>query len=347
MTAAHADKALFTQLSLDTREVFLQYQHNSDAVSDVTFNVKDFRHMLSMCESLGASVAIRFDQPGAPLVVEPHFRGTHDQSCEAELILATLMESQQTEPLSQQPQPAAGGHLGAAPGSAVPGDTPWNARGGRTPGTALHGHVRTPVSGGRSSSSGPGMGGRAGQNPLNTVAAATTRPSRFMQAAARGNQAPADESPAARAGAEPPMSSSHAPPRSGGRLSRRFRPDGQAAGTSQPAGRQQWQDSGDVSISGSEAGAAGGALPDDHSTLYTRRSTRSHEAPSVRQSRASGMYDDVSLKLPSVDPPDQMMEDSEEQSMQDDPVLVNRYLARSSEQDDEDDADAIPGTPPD
>lgn len=52
-----------------------------------------------------------------------------DQSCEAELILATLMESQQTEPLSQQPQPAAGGHLGAAPGSAVPGDTPWNARG--------------------------------------------------------------------------------------------------------------------------------------------------------------------------------------------------------------------------
>lgn len=40
------------------------------------------------------------------------------------------------------------------------------------------------------------------------------------------------------------------------------------------------------------------------------------------------MYDDVSLKLPSVDPPDQMMEDSEEQSMQDDPVLVNRWFAR-------------------
>ena len=72
--AAHADKALYTQLSLDTREVFLQYQHNSDAVSDVTFNLKDFKHMLSMCESLGANVAIRFDQPGAPLVVEPQFR---------------------------------------------------------------------------------------------------------------------------------------------------------------------------------------------------------------------------------------------------------------------------------
>ena len=62
---------------MDTREVFLQYQHNSDAVSDVTFNLKDFKHMLSMCESLGASVAIRFDQPGAPLVVEPRFTGNH------------------------------------------------------------------------------------------------------------------------------------------------------------------------------------------------------------------------------------------------------------------------------
>ena len=77
VAAAHADKALFTQLSLDTREVFLHYQHNSDTVSDVTFNVKDFRHMLSMCESLGASVAIRFDQPGAPLLVEPQFQGTY------------------------------------------------------------------------------------------------------------------------------------------------------------------------------------------------------------------------------------------------------------------------------
>ena len=75
--AAHADKALYTQLSLDTREVFLQYQHNSDAISDVTFNLKDFKHMLTMCESLGATVAIRFDQPGAPLVVQPHFTGNH------------------------------------------------------------------------------------------------------------------------------------------------------------------------------------------------------------------------------------------------------------------------------
>ena len=71
---AQLEKALLTQLTLDTREVFLQYQHNSDSVADVTFNLKDFKQMLSLCESLSASVAIRFDQPGSPLVVEPLFR---------------------------------------------------------------------------------------------------------------------------------------------------------------------------------------------------------------------------------------------------------------------------------
>ncbi len=54
--------------------------------------------------------------------------------CEAELVLATLMESQQAEPLSQQPQPGpAGGRLGAAPNSVVPGDTPDGARGRHQP----------------------------------------------------------------------------------------------------------------------------------------------------------------------------------------------------------------------
>ena len=33
--------------------------------------------MLSMCESLGASVAIRFNEHGAALLVEPKFRATH------------------------------------------------------------------------------------------------------------------------------------------------------------------------------------------------------------------------------------------------------------------------------
>ncbi|KAA6424868.1 MAG: cell cycle checkpoint control RAD9A-like [Trebouxia sp. A1-2] len=300
---AHADKALYTQLSLDTREVFLQYQHSTDAVSDVTFNLKDFKHMLSMCESLGASVAIRFDQPGAPLVVEPHFTGNHEIECEAELVLATLMESQQAEPLSQQPQPGpAGGQLGAAPNSVVPGDTPYGARGGRTPGTALHGNMRTPATGARQTPA--SNSGRPAQNPLNTVAAATTRPSRFMQGAARGGrpadqQAAPDDTPVvpARPASDAGTDASNKGPTSGEtfnpspawQVQRRFRPRGQAAGlgqastVGQPPGRHQRQDMADVSIAGSEAGPSGRqAMPDEDPSLYTHRSNRlAHSMPTA------------------------------------------------------------------
>ena len=78
--------------------------------------------------------------------------------------------------------------------------------GGRTPGTALHGNARTPATGARnnnkSNNTSPAShSSRPGQNPLSTVAAATTRPSRFMQGAARGGPAPgqrpaAEETPA-------------------------------------------------------------------------------------------------------------------------------------------------------
>ena len=62
----------------------------------------------------------------------------------------------------------------------------------------------------------------------------------------------------------------------GGRLSRRFKPQGQPASTTAPGSRHQWQDSADVSISGSGAGpgAAHGGLPDDDPSIHTRPSTR-------------------------------------------------------------------------
>ena len=40
--------------------------------TDVTFNLKDFKCMVQLCEAMTANMILRFDQPGAPLVVEPH-----------------------------------------------------------------------------------------------------------------------------------------------------------------------------------------------------------------------------------------------------------------------------------
>ena len=87
LLAGSADKSLHTQLAVDTHEVFLSYQHLSRETGDVTFNLKDFKTMLSFCEALQCNVALHFDGAGAPLVVEPHLRGTQQVSCWAEQLL--------------------------------------------------------------------------------------------------------------------------------------------------------------------------------------------------------------------------------------------------------------------
>jgi hypothetical protein len=62
---------------VDTREVFLDYRHNSSEATDVTFNLKDFKAVLVLCEGLGTNVAICFDQPGSPLLVMPTFHSSN------------------------------------------------------------------------------------------------------------------------------------------------------------------------------------------------------------------------------------------------------------------------------
>ena len=53
LPVGHADKSLHTQLAVDTREVFLDYRHSSSQTTDVTFNLKDFKALLVLCEGLG------------------------------------------------------------------------------------------------------------------------------------------------------------------------------------------------------------------------------------------------------------------------------------------------------
>ncbi|GIL57565.1 hypothetical protein Vafri_12774 [Volvox africanus] len=100
------EAALLTSLTLDTRAVFTSYSHSSPLAADVTFNVKDFRAMTSLCTALGADVALRLEAAGAPLVVEPHFRGLREggeTDFQAMLVLSTLTDSQLgTEHLDQQ-----------------------------------------------------------------------------------------------------------------------------------------------------------------------------------------------------------------------------------------------------
>lgn len=40
---------------------------------EVTFNIKDFRALLTVCESLKCDVKLFFHSPGRPLVAEAYF----------------------------------------------------------------------------------------------------------------------------------------------------------------------------------------------------------------------------------------------------------------------------------
>ncbi|EIE22095.1 hypothetical protein COCSUDRAFT_83486, partial [Coccomyxa subellipsoidea C-169] len=100
----HADRALHTQLSVDTHEVFLDYQHNSLEASDVTFNLKDFKAMLVLCEGLGAN----------------------EEYVRAELVLATLLETARLGDSGPATVAAKARRRVDTPGGGqIPGDTPW------------------------------------------------------------------------------------------------------------------------------------------------------------------------------------------------------------------------------
>ncbi|CAK0785257.1 hypothetical protein CVIRNUC_008463 [Coccomyxa viridis] len=126
----HADKSLHTQLAVDTREVFLDYRHSSSQTTDVTFNLKDFKALLVLCEGLGANVAICFDQPGSPLLVHPVFHSNNplEEYVTAELVLATLLESARLGNSGPATVAANARRRVDTPGGGgqIPGDTPWH-----------------------------------------------------------------------------------------------------------------------------------------------------------------------------------------------------------------------------
>jgi len=203
----NTDKVLRTQLAIDTHHVFLAYSNTLGEATDVTFNIKDFRCMVQLCEMMPANMVLRFAEPGHPLVVEPHLNDSALEALqyEAELVLATLMESKASllqHDAARLTTPAAGRlhGPGATPARGtfttpgIPGDTPMQ----RTPGVSTPGrqHAATGFTPAPSRFCAPGgsdakpPGGRPGQH----VAGDTT--AGYATAAAGGVPTGAAHTPA-------------------------------------------------------------------------------------------------------------------------------------------------------
>lgn len=84
---------LYTEVSLDTSHLMQTYSHAGSGPLDATFNLKDFKIMVSLCSAMEAQVALHLAGPGAPVISFPRFPPEHPAGAlgySAELVLASL-----------------------------------------------------------------------------------------------------------------------------------------------------------------------------------------------------------------------------------------------------------------
>lgn len=58
--------------------------------TDVTFNIKDFKCMVHLCEMMPANMILRFAEPGHPLIIEPHLNGNAIEVASSRLAVAYM-----------------------------------------------------------------------------------------------------------------------------------------------------------------------------------------------------------------------------------------------------------------
>eukprot|EP00897_Mesotaenium_endlicherianum_P003292 jgi/Mesen1/2991/ME000177S02262 len=145
ISAAPEAGNLHTQLWLDPSEELQSYHHVGEA-TDVTFSIKELKAFMAFCEGSEADIRMYFDKAGAPVLFVPRLGGedTSRADFEAELIVASMIESQLRPSESSGGQPTAGTattprraagsgpsqHTGGIPGSQGPRAIPAATGGG-------------------------------------------------------------------------------------------------------------------------------------------------------------------------------------------------------------------------
>jgi hypothetical protein len=77
----------FNTLAAQNLILSITLPHGADTHGDVTIPIKEFRAMLSLCESLKANVKLRFTTHGQPFVAEPDYRGVNIEASHSAFLL--------------------------------------------------------------------------------------------------------------------------------------------------------------------------------------------------------------------------------------------------------------------
>lgn len=93
------ENILQTNITMDAKDMLVEFKHTSDEVFEASFNRSDFKAMVVYCELIGAQVRVYYHSPGFPVFVTPETSQGHlpDVHVDAELMLSTQHEPENYE----------------------------------------------------------------------------------------------------------------------------------------------------------------------------------------------------------------------------------------------------------
>lgn len=99
------ENILQTNITMDARDMLLEFKHTTDEAFEASFNRSDFKAMVVYCELIGAQVRMYYHSPGMPVFVTPEMPHGHspDVHVDAELMLSTQHEPENHEQAAPLP----------------------------------------------------------------------------------------------------------------------------------------------------------------------------------------------------------------------------------------------------
>ncbi len=100
------DDSLHAMISIYNTVQFASYSNSLDSVVEIIFNIKDFKAMLTLSETIQTNIELSFNEPSQPLVVVSHFMNGYGGHVKARLVVSTIDNPYSTA-YQEQEQPGA------------------------------------------------------------------------------------------------------------------------------------------------------------------------------------------------------------------------------------------------
>jgi Rad9 len=108
------DDSLHAMISIYNTLPFASYSNSLDSIVEIIFNIKDFKAMLTLSETIGTNIELSFIKPSQPLVVVSHILDGYEGQVKARLVVSTIDNPYSAAYQEQQQGAAIGNNAGGA-----------------------------------------------------------------------------------------------------------------------------------------------------------------------------------------------------------------------------------------